>query len=105
MLPKPTNEENRLTGRAEEVSPDENLARALEGLVAGRLSPLTRKAYRHDAALFVNWLSGQDLRLSALTRSDVERYQVWLVERYTINAAARKLVVTRRLLEEAVERG
>lgn len=77
----------------------------LESLIAGKLSPLTRKAYRYDARLFVSWLKEQELLLEGLGRSDLERYQVWLSERYTKNAAARKLVVMRRLLEEAVERG
>lgn len=82
-----------------------SLDSTLEGLVAGKLSPLTRKAYRYDARLFVQWLADQDLALSRLTRSDIERYQVWLIEHYAKNAAARKFVVARKFLEEAVERG
>ncbi len=81
------------------------LDRVLEGLIGGKMSPLTRRAYQYDAALFVNWLHQQALGINQLTRSDIERYQVWLRTNYTKNAAARKLVVARRLLEEAVERG
>jgi site-specific recombinase XerD len=83
----------------------ETVSAALEGLIAGKLSPLTRKAYRFDAGLFLNWLQVQNLSLIALNRSDLERYQVWLKERYCVNTAARKYVVARRLLEEATERG
>ncbi len=100
-----TRETSLTTVVVSNVYSSERLARAVEGLVAGKLSPLTRKAYQYDADLFVKWLEGQDFTLDALTKSDIERYQVWLVEHYTKNAAARKLVVARRLLEEAVERG
>ncbi len=82
-----------------------DLRDSLESMVAGQLSPLTRKAYRYDAELFVKWLAGQNLALTALTRSDMEHYRVWLSEKYAKNTAARKLVVARKLLEEAVDRG
>ncbi len=82
-----------------------SLDRVLEGLIGGKMSPLTRRAYQYDAGLFVKWLHQQALSLDQLRSSDIERYRVWLDASYTKNAAARKLVVARRLLEEAVERG
>jgi integrase/recombinase XerD len=94
-----------LTSNTPSNPPDPNLAATIEGLVAGKLSPLSRKAYHHDARLFVNWLVGEGLSLHKLIKSDVERYQVWLKERYSQNTAARKFVVARKLLEEAVDRG
>ncbi len=78
------------------------LRRSLESLIAGKLSPLTRKAYRHDAQVFIKWLSSRNLELSGLTGSDIEQYRTHLVERYSKNTAARKFVVARQFLEEAV---
>lgn len=91
----------QVVGRGE----DSALSATLQGLVAGKLSPLTRKAYQYDAQLFVNWLIDQNLALANLRRSDIEQYQTWLNEKYSKNAAARKFVVARKFLEEAVDRG
>ena len=82
-----------------------SLKATLEGLVSGQLSANTRRAYQHDARQFVEWLATQDLLLSALTPNDVKQYRRFLVDSYAPASATRKLIVARRLLEEAVERG
>lgn len=83
-------------------SPLEN---TLEGLVSGQLSANTRKAYKHDADQFLGWLSQHDLTLAALTQADMMQYRRYLADGFAPTSAARKLVVARRLLQEAITRG
>ena len=81
------------------------LATALEGLVSAQLSANTRRAYRQDAQQFVNWLLEKELSLHELTLVDMRGYRRFLSDRFAPASAARKLVVARRLLQEALERG
>jgi site-specific recombinase XerD len=74
-------------------------------MVAGHLSPHTRRAYAKDAQDFTNWLKGEGLTLQTLSRSHMLLYRRYLDEHFAKASAARKLVVARKLLEEAVERG
>jgi integrase/recombinase XerD len=74
-------------------------------LIAGHLSPHTRRAYAKDAQEFTNWVAQESLSLETLTKGDILRYRRFLVEHFAKATAARKLVVARKFLEEAVERG
>jgi integrase/recombinase XerD len=82
-----------------------SLETTLEGLVSGQLSVNSRKAYGQDARQFLGWLAQHELTLSTLTQSDLAQYRRHLSDHFAPTSAARKLVVARRLLEEAVERG
>jgi integrase/recombinase XerD len=77
----------------------------IEKWLSGKRSPLTQKAYRQDAQLFTNWLGLEGVRLEKLGKTEVEQYRTWLSNRYKPNAAARKFVVARQLLELAYEHG
>lgn len=82
-----------------------DLKTTLEGLVSGQLAANTRRAYQRDAAQFVEWLINHKLALVNLTQTDLLQYRRYLADNFAPNSAARKLVVARRLLEEAVVRG
>lgn len=77
----------------------------IESMIAGQLAPNTRRAYREDAQQLLDWLTARQLSLQTLTKSDMQQYRVFLREKFAKASAARKLVVARKLLEEAVERG
>lgn len=77
----------------------------VEAWLAGKRTLATRKAYRQDANLFLGWLTSENLRLPQLKRTEMESYVRWLGDRYKPNAAARKFVVARQLLEVAYEQG
>jgi site-specific recombinase XerD len=81
------------------------LALTLERFVAGQLSIHTRRAYAQDAHLFVEWLAQYNLTLVTLTGSDFQLYRRYLSDTFAKTTAARKLVVARKLLDAAVERG
>ena len=82
-----------------------NVETTLEGLVSGQLSANSRKAYEQDARQFLGWLSQHDLRLDTLTQAEMVQYRRHLSDHFAPSSAARKLVVARRLLEEAARRG
>lgn len=82
----------------------EALAITLEKLVTKQLSPHTRRAYRQDAGHFVEWLTREGLKLSELTKNDIAQYRRYLSDSFAKATASRKLVVARKLLDEAVER-
>jgi integrase/recombinase XerD len=81
------------------------LALTLEKFVAGQLSMHTRRAYAQDARLFVEWLARHNLTLATLSGSDFQLYRRHLSDTFAKTTAARKLVVARKLLDAAVERG
>lgn len=81
------------------------LQATLDSLVTGQLTPNTRRAYQRDAQQFVEWLNLHHLTLPALSQADLILYRRYLSDNFAPASAARKLVVARRLLEEAVERG
>lgn len=76
----------------------------LRALVDTKLAANTRKAYRKDAYQLLNWLVEQQINLVDLTQTDILNYRRYLCENFAKASAARKLVVARRLLSEAVER-
>lgn len=84
---------------------EEALQTTLQGLVSGQLSANTRRAYQQDAAQFMEWLKQRHLTLENLSQADMVQYRRYLSDTFAPSSAARKLVVARRLLEEAVERG
>ena len=77
----------------------------LEGWIAGHLSVHTRRAYTGDAQTFERWLTTQQLSFVTLTQNDLVQYRRYLSDSFARPTAARKLVVARRLLEEALNRG
>jgi integrase/recombinase XerD len=77
----------------------------LQSLVTRQLSPHSRKAYRQDATQFVNWMGEQSLTLTTLDPSHIWEYRRYLSDKFALNSAARKLIVARKLLEEALARG
>lgn len=81
------------------------LQTTLQGLVSGQLSPNTRRAYQRDAAQFVGWLVQHNLALANLSQADIIQYRRFLSDTFAPTSANRKLVVARRLLELALERG
>lgn len=85
-------------------SPQAFLATTLQGLVTSQLSSNTRRAYQHDAQQFVDWFTQRGLTLERLTLADMKDYRRYLSDHFAPASAARKLVVARRLLQEAVER-
>jgi site-specific recombinase XerD len=94
------------TGLVEKVSiAGEALQTTLEGLVSSQLAANTRRAYRQDAAQFVAWLAERDLGLVNLSHAEMLQYRRYLSDNFAPTSASRKLVVARRLLEEALERG
>lgn len=76
----------------------------IEALVSGHLSPHTRRAYYRDALDFMAWLQPQELTLATLSKHDVIQYRRFLADNFAKATASRKLVVARKLLEEAVNR-
>lgn len=72
-------------------------------LVTRQLSAHTRKAYRQDAAQFASWLASNGLTLSTLSNNDIWVYRRYLSDNFAKPTAERKLIVVRRLLEEAVK--
>ena len=84
---------------------DDLFENTLEELVSKHLSPHTRRAYRQDAQHFVQWLVQQELNLTDLTKNDLAQYRRYLSDNFAKATASRKLVVARKLLDEAVERG
>lgn len=91
-----------VTNFSDKKDPFEN---TLEELVTKHLSPHTRRAYRQDAQHFVQWLAQQQLKLIDLTKNDLAQYRRYLSDTFAKATASRKLVVARKLLDEAVERG
>ncbi len=81
------------------------LTETIESMIAGQLAPNTRRAYREDAKQLLDWLGTRGLSLQTLTKSEMQQYRVFLREKFAKASAARKLVVARKLLEEAVEQG
>ncbi len=83
----------------------QKFAATAQSLVAGHLSVHTRKAYSQDARQFTRWMDDHKLSINTLTKSDMLQYRRFLSENFAKTTASRKLVVARKLLEEAVERG
>ena len=73
--------------------------------VAGQLAPTSRKTYTIDVKHFAHWLAEQEHSLNSLDRDDLVAYRAHLAETYAQSTAARMWAVTRRLLDEAVQRG
>lgn len=73
--------------------------------VAGQLAPTSRKTYAIDAKHFAQWMTDQDLSLFSLGRDELVAYRTYLAEQYAKTTASRMWAVTRRLLDEAVQRG
>jgi site-specific recombinase XerD len=84
---------------------ENGFTQTVENLVTRQLSAHTRKAYRQDASQFVKWLENQDLTLSVLSTDDIWQYRRYLADNFAKTTAERKLVVARKLLQEAVKRG
>ena len=82
----------------------DSFADSLESLITKQLSPNTRQAYQQDAKQFRCWLSSQKLTLQTLTKSDCEQYRRYLADSFAKTSASHKLVVARKLLQEAVNR-
>lgn len=72
--------------------------------VAGQLAPSSCKTYTIDAKHFAQWLAGQELSLSSLDRDDLVAYRAHLAGTYAQSTVSRMWAVTRRLLDEAVQR-
>jgi integrase/recombinase XerD len=89
---------------APELNQD-SFTQTVESLVTRQLSAHTRKAYRQDASQFVNWLENKALTLNALSTDDMWQYRRYLADNFAKTTAERKLVVARKLLQEAVKRG
>ena len=73
--------------------------------VTGQLAPTSQKTYTIDMKHFVQWMIDQDLSLFTLGRDELVAYRRYLAERYAKTTASRMWAVTRRLLDEAVQRG
>lgn len=76
-----------------------------EGLIAGAVSPHTRRAYSIDVAHFLHWLGERGLPLSAVTKETVRQYRRALAEHYSAATVNRRLSTVRQLLDTAVDRG
>lgn len=72
--------------------------------VAGQLAPTSRKTYTVDVKHFAQWMADQDLSLTTLNRDDLVAYRTHLAQTYATSTASRMWAVTRRLLDEAVQR-
>lgn len=72
--------------------------------VAGQLAPSSCKTYTIDAKHFAQWLASQGLSLSSLDRDDLVAYRAHLAGTYAQSTVSRMWAVTRRLLDEAVQR-
>jgi site-specific recombinase XerD len=83
----------------------DSFTQTVESLVTRQLSAHTRKAYRQDASQFVNWLENKALTLNVLSTDDMWQYRRYLADNFAKTTAERKLVVARKLLQEAVKRG
>jgi integrase/recombinase XerD len=83
----------------------DSFTQTVESLVTRQLSAHTRKAYRQDASQFVNWLENKALTLRVLSTDDMWQYRRYLADNFAKTTAERKLVVARKLLQEAVKRG
>jgi len=87
-----------------ELSPSADpWVKTVEQLVTRQLSAHTRKAYRQDATQFASWLAANDLTLPTLSNNDIWLYRRYLSDNFAKPSAERKLIVVRRLLEEAVK--
>lgn len=73
--------------------------------VTGQLAPTSCKTYTIDAKHFAQWMIDQDLSLFSLGRDELVAYRRYLAEQYAKTTASRMWAVTRRLLDEAVQRG
>ncbi len=84
---------------------DTTFNQAFEGFITKQLSVHTREAYLADAQQFLSWLTYQQLQFANLSQSDIWQYRRYLSDHFAKSSAARKLVVARKLLDEAVTRG
>jgi site-specific recombinase XerD len=87
-----------------------------DALVAGQLSPRTRKAYATDLAELISVLETWGLRLGDVTKDHLHAYRAWLageevpgLERRSQSCApasvSRKVSVCRQFFTEALDRG
>jgi|GEM_PF-631460 integrase/recombinase XerD len=86
-----------------------------QSLLAGLMSPETRRAYQTDLELLAAFLrnaglEGFDYRkpelyLAAVTRDHLEAYRVWLQKHYRPSTANRRLSVVRHFFSLAMETG
>lgn len=73
--------------------------------VAGQLAPKSQRIYASDIAAFLEWLDGQGIDWREVIRDHIVDYRAHLQATYAKRTAMRKLVVVRRLFDEAVQRG
>ncbi len=64
----------------------------------------SQRAYMSDAKVFMRWLEAEDIAYSEIDYDAVVRYHAHLLQNYAKATAARRFVVARRLLDEAVKR-
>lgn len=75
-------------------------ARILQLTVRGQ----SQRAYLSDARVFMKWLEEEGIAYSQIDYDTVVRYHAHLLNTYAKATAARRFVVARRLLDEAVKR-
>jgi site-specific recombinase XerD len=76
-----------------------------ELVVAGVLSPHSRRAYLGDIRHFLSYLSERGIALPQVNRAVLIGYRAYLAHRYAPSTANRRLTVARRLVTEAWEMG
>ncbi len=65
----------------------------------------SKRAYASDVRIFVRWLEENFIATDSINYSVMMRYHSYLLETYSSATAARRWVVVRRLLHEAVKLG
>lgn len=81
-------------------------ALAIDALLAGQISPHTRRAYEGDVQLFMNYLGAIGRgQLADVTRDDLIAYRAWLIATYAPATVNRRLSVVRSIFREALVRG
>src|SRR5690348_15127633 len=87
-----------------------------DALVAGQLSPRTRRAYASDLAELIGVLEAWGLRLSDVTKDHLHVYRSWLAgedvpglkkkkKACALATVSRKISVCRQFFAEALDRG
>ncbi len=64
----------------------------------------SQRAYMSDARVFMRWLESEGIAYSEIDYDAAVRYHAYLLNTYSKATAARRFVVARRLLDEAVNR-
>lgn len=96
-------------------APPQDADGLVDALVAGQLSPRTRRAYASDLAELLSVLDAWNVSLPAVTRDHLHAYRSWLDgqdvpglttrPRCAPATVSRKVSVCRRLFAEALDRG